>query len=157
PANTPFLHAVALTPEGRFAAGASPDGPIPLLSIPSPPPPYHPGPARPVPGPKQLAPRPAAADPLKREDIPLALLMHAARGALPRLPLEVVPLLGEARFRLPKAGQNSWMATDREGKFLAVPNADVVAIFDARTGELVRTLTGHTDRVYAVAFSPDGR
>ncbi len=38
-----------------------------------------------------------------------------------------------------------------------MPNEDVVAIFDTRTGELVRTLTGHTDRVYAVAFSPDGK
>jgi WD40 repeat protein len=36
-------------------------------------------------------------------------------------------------------------------------NGQTVALFDARTGELVRTLTGHTDRVHAVAFSPDGR
>src|SRR5262249_21620864 len=30
-------------------------------------------------------------------------------------------------------------------------------VFDARTGELLRTLTGHTGRVFAVAFSPDGK
>src|SRR5262249_41232151 len=39
----------------------------------------------------------------------------------------------------------------------AIPTADKVAVFDARTGELLRTLTGHTGRVYAVAFSPDGK
>src|SRR5262249_40375800 len=60
-------------------------------------------------------------------------------------------------FPLPGVARpNSWMAQDREGKWLAVPTADKVAVFDAGTGELVRTLTGHTDRLYTVAFSPDG-
>jgi WD40 repeat protein len=63
-----------------------------------------------------------------------------------------------AAFRLPGMGRpNSWMAQDREGKWLAIPTADKVAVFDARTGELLRTLTGHTGRVYAIAFSPDGK
>ena len=146
-----------LTPEGRYAAATSPDGTIPIIRLPAPPPPYDPGPARPVPDPKELASRPAAADALKRENIPKDLLMRAGDGDPGRVPPEVVAVLGDARFRLPKAGQNSWIAQDREGKLLAVPNADVVAIFDARTGELIRTLTGHSGRVYAVAFSPDGK
>ena len=49
------------------------------------------------------------------------------------------------------------MRQDHAGKWLAVPNGQAVALFDARTGELVHTLTGHSDRVHAVAFSPDGR
>src|SRR5262249_9807388 len=49
------------------------------------------------------------------------------------------------------------MRQDRAGKWLAVPSGEAVALFDARTGELVHTLTGHSDRVHAVAFSPDGR
>ncbi len=61
------------------------------------------------------------------------------------------------RFRLPKTGLQSWMAQDRDGKLLAVPNNDTVVIFDARTGELVHTLTEVTHRMYAVAFSPDGK
>jgi WD40 repeat protein/serine/threonine protein kinase len=32
-----------------------------------------------------------------------------------------------------------------------------VRVWDAITGGLARTMTGHSDRVYAIAFSPDGR
>jgi serine/threonine protein kinase/formylglycine-generating enzyme required for sulfatase activity len=78
---------------------------------------------------------------------------------------EVTTLLAKAEgaagndaFRLPGGGgQSSWMAQDREGRWLAVPMADKVAVFDTRTGELVRTLIGHTGRVFALAFSPDGK
>src|SRR5262249_21620046 len=99
----------------------------------------------------------AAADALKRENIPASLLKLAGGGEPARVPPEVVAILGDARFCLPKVGRSIWMAQDREGKFLAVPVEDVVAIFDARTGELLRTLTGHVGRVFAVAFSPDGK
>jgi WD40 repeat protein len=157
PPGSPWLHGLALSPEGRHLATANPDGTISVLRIPSPPPPYNPGPARPVPSAKALARRPAAADALKRANIPAGLLKLAGNGYPARVPPEVVAILGDARFRLPKVGRSSWMAQDRAGKFLAVPNADVVAVFDARTGKLVRTLTGQTDRVYAVAFSPDGK
>ena len=33
---------------------------------------------------------------------------------------------------------------------------DTVRLWDAETGEHIRTLTGHTDGVNSVAFSPDG-
>jgi WD40 repeat protein/tetratricopeptide (TPR) repeat protein len=100
---------------------------------------------------------PSPLDGRQREQIPAKLLALAGGGDPAAAPAELVAILGDARFCLPKAGPKSFMAQDREGKFLAVPNAGVVAVFDARTGELVRTLTGHTDRVYAVAISPDGR
>jgi WD40 repeat protein len=48
------------------------------------------------------------------------------------------------------------MAADRQGKFLAVPNGSTVTLFDARTGEFIHTLLG-AGRIYAVAFSPDGK
>jgi WD40 repeat protein/Leucine-rich repeat (LRR) protein len=157
PPGTSWLHGLAMSPEGRHLATANPDGTVSILRIPDLPPPYDPGAARAVPDPKELASRPAAADALKRETIPAHLQKFAGQGDPARVPPEVVALFGDGRFRLPKAGENSFVAQDREGKFLAVPHADVVAVFDARTGELLRTLTGHTGRVYSVAFSPDGK
>jgi len=98
-----------------------------------------------------------------RKDADLAGIRDAA--ALAKLPAaeakEWQALWAEIdtalRFRLPKTGPHSWMAQDREGKLLAVPNGDAVALFDAQTGESVRTLTGDGHRLYAVAFSPDGK
>ena len=105
---------------------------------------------------EELAALPSPLDGRQREQIPAALLALAGSGDPAAAPAELVAVLGDARFRLPKAGLNAWMAQDREGKFLAIPNADSVAVFDARTGKLVRTLAG-TGRMYAVAFSPDGK
>jgi WD40 repeat protein len=80
------------------------------------------------------------------------------------VPPEVVAILGDARFRLPEVGLSSWMAKDPEGKWLAVPNSNLVAVFDARSGELMRTLSGRPGRadgpdgrVFCTAFSPDGK
>ena len=151
-----LTHCVAFTPEGRYLANANPDGTVHVLRVPDPPPPYDPGPPRKLPDPAELAKLPSAADALKREDIQPSLLAVAGGGDPDRAPPELVAVLGDGRFRLPKVGLNAWMAQDREGKFLAIPNADSVALFDARTGELVRTLAG-TGRMYAVAFSPDGK
>jgi WD40 repeat protein len=68
-----------------------------------------------------------------------------------------VASLGDPCFLLPRAGLHSEMRQDPEGKWLAVPDGETVAVFDARTGALARSLTGHSDRVHAVAFSQDGR
>ncbi len=44
------------------------------------------------------------------------------------------------------------------GHTLASANPDnTIKFWDASSGRELRTLTGHTDRVYSVAFSPDGR
>ncbi|HEY6400823.1 MAG TPA: hypothetical protein VI479_05410 [Blastocatellia bacterium] len=32
-----------------------------------------------------------------------------------------------------------------------------IKLWDVKTGALVKVLSGHTDYVYAIAFSPDGR
>jgi WD40 repeat protein len=78
----------------------------------------------------------------------------APAGSFPET-AEIVAVLGESRFRLPKAALNSWLTQDRDGKFLAASNGDTVAVFDAKSGQLIRTLIG-TDRIYNVAISPDG-
>ena len=38
-----------------------------------------------------------------------------------------------------------------------LPGENMVTIWDAQTGQAIRTLAGHSDGVHAVAFSPDGR
>ena len=50
------------------------------------------------------------------------------------------------------------MAFSPDGRLLATAGSDGTArLWDPATGEHLRTLTGHTDRVMGVAFSPDGR
>jgi len=44
-----------------------------------------------------------------------------------------------------------------DGKRLAVSQRRSVTIFDADSGQLRATLTGHQEPVYGVAFSPDGK
>ncbi|WP_319701024.1 hypothetical protein [Streptomyces sp. ME19-01-6] len=45
-----------------------------------------------------------------------------------------------------------------DGRTLATTGADrTVRLWDVRTGRALRALKGHTDGVWAVAFSPDGR
>ena len=34
---------------------------------------------------------------------------------------------------------------------------NTIKLWNSQDGRLIRTLTGHTDRVYSVAFSPDGQ
>ena len=59
----------------------------------------------------------------------------------------------------------SYIAFTRNGRVLAVSRSrhgdpryapDTLRLWDAVTGENIRTLEGHTGNVYSVAFSPDG-
>ena len=56
-------------------------------------------------------------------------------------------------------GAKVWEAAySPDGKRIATTGQDKTAkIWDANTGELLMTLTGHTDEVTAISFSPDGR
>ena len=69
-------------------------------------------------------------------------------------------------FDLPGCGEN--LAASRDGRWLAcgglriaggkrVFDDHVVSVFNAGSGEIVQTFSGHTDRIEAVAFSPDGK
>jgi len=52
---------------------------------------------------------------------------------------------------------STFMDYSRDGKLLAVPYGKTVRLFDATTGQLRRTLRGHTGRVYRVVFSPNSQ
>ncbi len=54
---------------------------------------------------------------------------------------------------LPQAASLAW---SKDGKWLAVGTYRDVKVLDASTGLVARTLTGHSDVIRALAFSPDG-
>ena len=60
-----------------------------------------------------------------------------------------------AKTRIGKGGVYE-LAYTPDGTQLAAASAIGIWIYDARTGEALRLLTGHTDYVRCVAFSPDG-
>jgi WD40 repeat protein len=66
---------------------------------------------------------------------------------------------GARAIELPTDGnQVSRIAVSPDGRRIAGGLSDrTVRIWDARSGEVLDTLRGHTDFVYDVAFSPDGR
>jgi small GTP-binding protein len=58
-------------------------------------------------------------------------------------------------------GHSSWInriAWSPDGKFLATPSADkTIRLWDAQTGQHLRTLRSHFGNVLSVAWSPDGK
>ena len=60
-----------------------------------------------------------------------------------------------AKARLNK-GRISEIVYSPDGKHLAVASGTEIWLYDAQTGEELDLLTGHTDVVISIAFSPDG-
>jgi serine/threonine-protein kinase len=97
---------------------------------------------------EELAKLPSPLDALKRE------AMELPQDAPP----ELLALLGDVpRFRLTGDWACHWMAQTRDGRLLGVPHGCNIELFEAQTGKLLRTLTGHTTRAYRPDFSPDGK
>lgn len=61
-----------------------------------------------------------------------------------------------AKARIGKGGVYE-LAYSPDSTQLAAASTIGIWLYDARTGEVLRLLTGHTDSVRCVAFSPDGR
>ena len=61
-----------------------------------------------------------------------------------------------ARARIGK-GSVYGLAFSSDNTRIAVASSIGIWIYDAHTGEALRLLTGHTGRVYSVAFGPDGK
>jgi WD40 repeat protein len=94
---------------------------------------------------------------LRRDDIPPLMLALAGGGDPAQAPRELVAVLGEGRFLLPRPGSLWWMEQSPDGKVLAVPlDADVV-LFATPTGEYLRSLKGPGGRVVQVSFTRDSQ
>jgi hypothetical protein len=107
--------------------------------------------------PEELAKLPSPLDGRKRSDIPPELLALAGGGDPDKASAELVGVLGHWPFRLPRWATSYFPALSSDTKWLAVPSGHDVVVFDAATGALRRILTGATDWVFGVAFSPDGK
>jgi WD40 repeat protein/serine/threonine protein kinase len=94
---------------------------------------------------------------LRREAIPSSLLTLAGGGDPVQSPPELVSVLGDGRFLLPRLGGTSWMSQSPDGKVLAVPLDDNVVLFEAASGNYIREIKGPGGRVVWVTFSPDSR
>ncbi|MFL5927534.1 MAG: WD40 repeat domain-containing protein, partial [Gaiellaceae bacterium] len=58
---------------------------------------------------------------------------------------------------LPAVANLGAVALDPKGRLLAAAAGKLIRVYDARTGHELPSLTGHTDTVTGLAFSPDGK
>ena len=94
---------------------------------------------------------------LRREDNPPMLLALAGGGDPAQAPPELVGVLGDEGFLLPRVGGVLWMQQSPDEKVLAVPLDEDLVLFEAQTGKHLRTLKGPGGRVIWVSFSRDSR
>ncbi len=116
-----------------------------------------------VPAPEELARRPAAADALRRQDIPEEVLDQAVRDAQGDLP-ELVAVLGSPQppGKNDPPGPHAMLAISPDGKTLAAAGRDkVVRMWDLAAGKVRLELTDHqrpeVSQPCKPAFSPDGK
>ena len=116
-----------------------------------------------MPAPEELARRPAAADALRRQDIPEEVLDQAVRDAQGDLP-ELVAVLGSPQppGKNDPPGPHATLAISPDGKTLAAAGRDqVVRLWDLATGKVRLELTDHrrpeVSQLCKPAFSPDGK
>jgi WD40 repeat protein len=108
-------------------------------------------PAPPAAGPEPWTPRPPlSADELAKLPDPLD---GWRRDGLP----ELVGVLGDGPFRLPRQEHTHWPTQTADGRLLALPCGKTVVLYDAATGALVRILKGHTAQTHLGDFTADGK
>jgi WD40 repeat protein len=152
----------AFTPEGRYLVAGLGNGRIALLRVGALPPEYVPAAAAKLPAAGDLAKRPAAADALRREDIPAELLEKAGGGAKDKALAELVAIFGEDRHARGDHGpQLATVAFSPDGKRLAFGGTgNAVRVIDLE-GQPPREQTwkhsGPEAIVESLAFSPDGK
>jgi WD40 repeat protein/serine/threonine protein kinase len=149
---------VAFTPEGRYLAVGLNTGLTAILRVPASPS----EPSRfPLPAPADLAKRPAAADALKRADIPDELVRMAGDGDQDKAPPELVAVFGEDRhLKGDLRNQVNAVAISPDGRILAFGGIGaVIRRIDLETGTQRRELRWEQrsggQRVHTLAFSPD--
>jgi hypothetical protein len=101
---------------------------------------------------------PLTAEELAKLPSPLDALKREAMELPEDAPAELVAIFGERpRFAFPQQSSSHWMAQTDDGRLLAAPCDANILLYDAKTGVLLRTLTGHTGAAYRPAFSPNGK
>ncbi len=155
----PAVAVVSPTPKEPVALEPKPEPPPPVAPEPKPEP-LKPGQ---MPSAEELARRPAAADALRRQDIPEEVLEQVVRDAQGDLP-ELVAIFGTPQppGKNDPPGPHATLAISPDGKTLAAAGRDkVVRLWDLATGKVRLELTDHqrpeVSQLCQPAFSPDGK
>jgi WD40 repeat protein len=104
----------------------------------------------------ELANLPDPLDGWRRDRLPAGLLESVIGDAKDALP-ELVGVLGDGPFRLPRLEPTHWPTQSPDGRLLALPCGNTVVLYDAPTGAVVRTLKGHKAQAHVGDFTADGK
>src|SRR5262245_4654702 len=104
----------------------------------------------------ELAKLPDLLDRWRRDRLPASLLTTLTGEAKDALP-ELVGVLGDGPFRLPRQESVHWPTQSADGRLLALPCGKTVVLYDAPTGAVVDILKGHTANTYLGDFTADGK
>jgi WD40 repeat protein len=104
----------------------------------------------------ELAKLPDPLDGWRRDRSPTGLLASIAGDAPDGLP-ELVGVLWDGPFPLPRLKPTHWPTQSPDGRLVALPCGNTVVLYDAATGAVVRTLKGHTAQAHGGDFTADGK